>query len=61
MGGVLRGWGSLLSVIEYDLQPAGAAADELPGVALPPALHKTDLHGEACPRLLAELVVVGPL
>ncbi len=57
----MRGRSSLLSVIEYDLQPAGAAADELPGVALPPALHETDLHGKACPRLLAELVVVGSL
>lgn len=55
------GRGSLLSVIKYDLQPAGAAADELSGVALPPALHETDLDGEARPRLLAELVVVGPL
>lgn len=57
----MKEWGSLLSVIEYNLQPAGAAADELPGVARPPALHETDLHGKACPRLLAELVVIGPL
>lgn len=54
-------WGLLLSVIKYDLQPAGAAADELSGITLSPALHETDLDGETRPRLLAELVVVGPL
>lgn len=55
------GRGSSLSVIEYNLQPAGAAADELSGVALAPALHEADLDRETGPWLLAELVVVGPL
>lgn len=50
-----------LPAVEDDLQPAWAAADELAGVALAPALHKADLHGEARPRLLHELVVIGPL
>lgn len=50
-----------LPAVEDDLQPARAAADELASVALAPALHEADLHGEASPRLLHELVVVGPL
>lgn len=50
----------LLSRVENNLQPAGAAADELSGVALSPALDEADLHGEARARLLRELVVVGP-
>lgn len=49
------------SVVENNLQPAGATADELSGVALAPAFHKADLHGESRPRLLRELVVVGSL
>lgn len=50
-----------LSVVEYNLEPAGAATDELSGVALAPALHEADLDRETGPRLLAELVVVGSL
>lgn len=55
------GGGRPLSGVENDFQPAGAAADELSGVALSPALHKADLNREARPRLLRELVVVRPL
>lgn len=50
-----------LSVIEDEFEPAGAAADELSGVALTPALDEADLHGESGARLMAELVVVGSL
>lgn len=50
-----------LPVIKYEFEPAGAAADELSGVALAPALDEADLYGEAGSRLMAELVVVGPL
>lgn len=50
-----------LPAVEDHLQPARATADELAGVTLAPALHEADLHGEASPRLLHELVVVGPL
>lgn len=50
-----------LPAVEDDLQPARATADELAGVALAPALHEANLHGEARPWLLHELVVVGPL
>lgn len=48
-------------VIKNNLQPARAAADELPGIALAPALHKADLHGKSGPWLLHELVVIWPL
>lgn len=50
-----------LSVVEDEFEPAGAAADELSGVALTPALDEADLHGESGVRLMAELVVVGSL
>lgn len=50
-----------LPAVEDDLQPARAAADELAGVALAPALHKANLHREARPWLLHELMVIGPL
>lgn len=50
-----------LSVIENEFEPAGAAADELSGVALTPALDEADLHGESGAGLMAELVVVGSL
>lgn len=52
---------ALLSGVEDDFQPARAATDELSGVALSPAFHKTYLDREACARLLRELVVVRPL
>lgn len=48
-------------VVENNLQPAGATADELSRVALAPAFHKADLHGKSGPWLLRELVVVGSL
>lgn len=50
-----------LSVIEDEFEPAGAAADELSGVTLTPALDEADLHGESGSWLMAELVVVGSL
>lgn len=51
----------LLSSVENDFQPAGAATDELSRVALSPALDEADLYSEACAWLLRELVVVGSL
>lgn len=51
----------MLSSVENHFQPARAATDELSGVALSPALHEAYLNCEARPRLLRELMVVGPL
>ena len=45
--GVRERQGLLLSVVEDDLKPAGAAADKLSSVALSPALYEADLYCEA--------------